>query len=260
MITQAEDYCKIVAKHFPTDYNGTYTSVLPQRLLSAGSGHKKAIMKRADAFLKRMSAIPMEDFWLKMIEEVETIYGIVNETCLFFVGSVQPQYLHTVAFELCAYKVESVEKVCESVKRSYGDFDNRSLPKMPFWREKIASAKGQLGWGVDKGGSAYAPISAEERAEVDRMMQSLMESFGESGIVQEGQYTNRWSVLKHGGVYEKIMSGLVQVYNNDGAAVWVEGNEVDGRQIVNNTRSIELVHTGKINLALYEKLKKDAVI
>lgn len=224
--------------------------LLPESAQNMHTDYKKAIIKRARAIAKSKGNV----VWVDCIAEVESIYNIIKNTCLFFNRSGGgEQYLHTVVFELVAYKIDNVDKVCEQIKRTYGQTQSKAMPSLPDWRDAVMAVKSSMGYGLHSIEPVVDPISEDEKAEVSEMIQELYNTIGEPD--SEGEYRNRISVLRHGGIYKQLAKGLVQVYTDEGA-VWVEPYEVGNRVEIDHSKSVELVHTGRIDMKRYEEYKR----
>ena len=74
------------------------------------------------------------------------------------------------------------------------------------------------------------------------------------GFGCEGAFSSESVILRHGGIYENLSKGLVQVYDGRNYAEWVEKGQENGRRVIDNSKSVEMVHTGRVSMREYARL------
>jgi hypothetical protein len=253
MVREVEEYCKVTAELFPTQYNGSYGGFISKTMHGLGEENKKAVVRRWKGKFRKSEVIPDPKSWELCFDEVKEVYRVVNNACRFFRDSGgNTAYLDTVVYELCAYQVKNVIEVCDNLKRSYGQQQSKALPSIPDWRDAVRSVKSSKSHGYTRREDVPDPISDEEKEEVDEMLQDLYTKIG-APENESKEFRNKASLMRHGGIYEYLGKGFVQVYTPTGAE-WVKPEEVNGRVEIDHSKTVELVHTGRIDMKKYRKM------
>ena len=125
------------------------------------------------------------------------------------------------------------------------------MPSIPDWRDSVMAVKSLSGYRAEKPDIDNTPkISEEESAEVGEMLQDLISKYG-GGFGGEGAFSSESVILRHGGVYHHLKQGLVQVYDGKNYAEWVPKGQENGRQVIDHTKSVEMIHTGRVSMKDY---------